>query len=141
MRKDGVDAYLCGEVHDHTVIRRKGVVQMCDGGRSRCHRHPQPFGSNRHGSTHIHIHGLVHSSHLVHECGLFLLNHVVATLFVEHGASSKAAVPLHNFPGISVNLRPQPTDWRDDTPAVATWAAARGAAIECKDDRQAILIN
>ncbi|WP_372519934.1 metallophosphoesterase, partial [Nocardioides sp.] len=32
MRKHDVDAYLCGEVHDHTVIRRKGVVQMCHGG-------------------------------------------------------------------------------------------------------------
>jgi hypothetical protein len=32
LRRHDVDAYLCGEVHDHTVIRRQGVVQMCHGG-------------------------------------------------------------------------------------------------------------
>ena len=37
------------------------------------------FGSSRHSSTHIHIHGLVHSSHRVHECGFFL-NNVVTTM-------------------------------------------------------------
>jgi len=31
-----------------------------------CHHHTQPFGSNRHSSKHIHIHGRVHPSHRVH---------------------------------------------------------------------------
>lgn len=32
LRKHDVDVYLSGEVHDHTVIRRKGVVQVSHGG-------------------------------------------------------------------------------------------------------------
>ena len=37
------------------------------------------------------------------------------------GASSKAAVPLQHFLGISVYLRPQPTDCNDDASSVGAW--------------------
>ena len=96
----------------------------------RCHHHPQSFGSNRHSSTHIHIRGLVHPSHVAVAAAprTFGITATVAVGIKATVAVAVAATCLETYPG-------------DHTSAVATWAAARGAAIECKDGHQAMLIN
>ena len=43
------------------------------------------------------------------------------------GAPSKAAVPLENFPGISVFQNPQPTTWNDDASSVGAPPPAKKA--------------